>query len=63
MEQSLKSLRQEVIDLISEMSDEQCAVALEAFKIGEADSTKSPDECVVLAAKRLGIPLKNVRKG
>ena len=63
MEQSLKSLRQEAIDLVSKMSGEQCAVALEAFKIREADSTKSPDECVVLAAKRLGIPLKNERKG
>lgn len=60
MKRSLQSLRQEAINLISELSDAQCAVVMEAFKIGQEDSTKSAEECVTLAAERLGIPLKAI---
>lgn len=48
-----RDLRQKVRRLIIDMNDEQCQVALEAFKISVEDSTKTPEECCVLAYKRL----------
>ena len=40
-----RALRQEVRRLIIDMTDEQCQVALEAFKISVEDNTKTPEEC------------------
>jgi hypothetical protein len=48
-----ESTLQEVIRLISKMSDEQCIVVYEAFKIQLEDETKTPEECVMLARERL----------
>nr|DAZ08746.1 MAG TPA: hypothetical protein [Caudoviricetes sp.] len=48
-----RALRQEVRRLIIDMTDEQCQVALEAFKISVEDNTKTPEECCALAYKRL----------
>lgn len=48
-----ESTLQEAIRLISEMSDEQCIVVYEAFKIQLEDETKTPEECVMLARERL----------
>ena len=48
-----ESTLQEVIRLISKMSDEQCIVVYEAFKIQLEDETKTPEECVMLALERL----------
>lgn len=48
-----ESTLQEVIRLISKMSDEQCIVVYEAFKIQLKDETKTPEECVMLARERL----------
>ena len=48
-----RDLRQKVRRLIIDMNDEQCQVALEALKISVEDSTKTPEECCVLAYKRL----------
>ena len=49
-----ESTLQEAIRLISKMSDEQCIVVYEAFKIQLEDETKTPEECVMLARERLG---------
>ena len=38
--QQLQSLRQEAISLISKMSDDQCAVVMEAFKLSMEDITE-----------------------
>ena len=48
-----ESMLQEAIRLISKMSDEQCIVVYEAFKIQLEDETKTPEECVMLARERL----------
>lgn len=48
-----ESTLQEAIRLISKMSDEQCIVVYEAFKIQLEDETKTPEECVMLARERL----------
>ena len=48
-----ESTLQEAIRLISKMSDEQCIVVYEAFKIQLEDETKTPEECVKLARERL----------
>ena len=48
-----ESARQEVVRLISEMSDKQIMIAFEAFNIQLEDETKTPDECVMLARERL----------
>ena len=48
-----ESTLQEVIRLISKISDEQCIVVYEAFKIQLEDETKTPEECVMLARERL----------
>lgn len=48
-----ESTLQEVIRLISKMSDEQCIVVYEAFKIQLEDETKTPEKCVMLARERL----------
>ena len=48
-----ESTLQEVIRLISKMSDEQCIVVYEAFKIQLEDETKTPEECLMLARERL----------
>ena len=48
-----ESTSQEAIRLISKMSDEQCIVVYEAFKIQLEDETKTPEECVMLARERL----------
>ena len=55
--QQLQSLRQEAISLISKMSDDQCAVVMEAFKLSVEDSSKTEEECIKIAAERLGIPI------
>ena len=46
-----ESARQEVIRLISEMSDKQIMITFEACKIQAEDET--PEECVMLARERL----------
>ena len=48
-----ESTLQEAIRLISKMSDEQCIVVYEAFKIQLEDETKTPEECVMLAREHL----------
>ena len=48
-----ESARQEVMHLISEMSDKQIMITFEACKIQEEDETKTPEECVMLARERL----------
>ena len=48
-----ESTLQEAIRLISKMSDEQCIVVYEAFKIQLEDETKTTEECVMLARERL----------
>ena len=55
--QQLQSLRQEAISLISKMSDDQCAVVMEAFQLSMEDSSKTEEECIKIAAERLGIPI------
>jgi len=39
------------------MSDDQCAVVMEAFKLSMEDSSKTEEECIKIAAERLGIPI------
>ena len=48
-----ESARQEVMRLISEMSDKQIMITFEAFNIQLEDETKTPKECVMLARERL----------
>ena len=48
-----ESARQEVMRLISEMSDKQIMIAFEACKIQTEDETKTLEECVMLARERL----------
>ena len=48
-----ESARQEVMRLISEMSDKQIMITFEAFNIQLEDETKTPEECVTLARERL----------
>lgn len=48
-----KALREKLFDLLIDLSDQQCAVVWEAFKLSEADPSKSPEECVMLARERL----------
>ena len=48
-----KALREKLFDLLIDMSDQQCAVIWEAFKLSEADPAKSSEECVMLARERL----------
>ena len=48
-------MQQEMYSLIAEMSDDQIRVILEAFKIYQEDPSKSPEEYVDLASKRLGL--------
>ncbi len=48
-----ESARQEVMRLISEMSDKQIMITFEAFNIQLEDETKTPEECVMLARERL----------
>ena len=43
-----ESARQEVVRLISEMSDKQIMITFEAYKIQAEDETKTPEECVML---------------
>lgn len=50
-----KALREKLFDMLIDMSDQQCAVVWEAFKLSEADPSKSPEECVKLARERLGL--------
>ena len=40
-----ESARQEVMRLISEMSDKQIMITFEAFNIQLEDETKTPEEC------------------
>lgn len=47
------SARQEVMRLISEMSDKQIMITFEACKIQAEDETKTPEECVMLAREHL----------
>ena len=54
-DQGPQSLKQELCRLILDLSDQQCAVVWEAFKLSEADPSKSPEECVKLARERLGL--------
>ena len=56
-----KALREKLFDMLIDMSDQQCAVVWEAFKLSEADPSKSPEECVKLAAERLGMSLDEIR--
>lgn len=56
-----KALREKLFDLLIDMSDQQCAVIWEAFKLSEADPAKSPEECLKLAAERLGTTLDELR--
>ena len=48
-----ESAKQEVMRLISEMSDKQIMITFEAFNIQLEDETKTPEECVMLARERL----------
>ena len=48
-----ESTLQEVMRLISEMSDKQIIIAFEACKIQAEDESKTPEECVMLARERL----------
>ena len=48
-----ESARQEVMRLISKMSDKQIMITFEACKIQAEDETKTPEECVMLARERL----------
>ena len=48
-----ESARQEVMRLISEMSDKQIMITFEACKIQTEDETKTLEECVMLARERL----------
>ena len=57
-----KALREKLFDLLIDMSDQQCAIIWEAFKLSEADPAKSPEECLELAAERLGMSLDEVRR-
>lgn len=50
-----KALREKLFDMLIDMSDQQCAVVWEAFKLSEADPSKNPEECVKLARERLGL--------
>lgn len=52
-----KALREKLFDLLIDMSDQQCAVIWEAFKLSEVDPSKSPEVCLKLAAERLGMTL------
>lgn len=49
----IERMRQEVVRLISEMSDKQIMITFEAYKIQAEDETKTPEECVMLARERL----------
>jgi hypothetical protein len=48
-----ESARQEIMRLISEMSDKQIMITFEACKIQAEDETKKPEECAMLARERL----------
>lgn len=56
-----KALREKLFDLLIDMSDQQCAIIWEAFKLSETDPSKSPEEYLKLAAERLGTPLDELR--
>ena len=54
-------MRERLFDLIAQLTEHQCAVVIEAFRLSKADSAKSPEECLKLAAERLGMSLDEVR--
>ena len=54
-------MRERLFDLIAQLTKNQYAVVIEAFRLSEGDPSKSPEECVKLAAERLGMSLDEVR--
>lgn len=56
----IEALRQGAIDMVLGMTDEECAIVLEAFKIYESDETKTVEECLELAKEKLGYKVREV---
>lgn len=55
-------MRERLFDMIAQLTEHQCAVVIEAFHLSKGDPVKSPEECLELAAERLGMSLDEVRR-
>lgn len=55
-------MRERLFDMIAQLTEHQCAVVIEAFRLSKDDPSKSPEECLKLAAERLGMSLDEVRR-
>lgn len=55
-------MRERLFDLIAQLTEHQCSVVIEAFRLSKGDPAKSPEECLKLAAERLGMSLDEVRR-
>lgn len=57
---NIEALRKEAIGKVLGMTDEECAVVLEALKIHKSDETKTAEECLDLAVEKLGYKAREV---
>ena len=55
-------MRERLFDMIAQLTEHQCAVVIEAFRLSKGDPAKSPEECLELAAEHLGMSLDEVRR-
>ena len=51
---NIEARRQEAREIIAGLTDEQIKVLLEALKIHKSDETKTAEECLDIAAEKLG---------
>lgn len=55
-------MRERLFDMIAQLTEHQCAVVIDAFRLSKGDPAKSPEECLELAAESLGMALDEVRE-
>ena len=55
-------MRERLFDMIAQLTEHQCAVVIDAFRLSKGDPAKSPEECLKLAAESLGMALDEVRE-
>ena len=58
----MNSMREKLFDMIAQLTEHQCTVVIEAFHLSKGDPAKSPEECLKLAAERLGMSLDEIRE-
>lgn len=58
----MNSMREKLFDMIAQLTEHQCTVVIEAFHLSKGNPAKSPEECLKLAAERLGMSLDEIRE-